>query len=186
MLLVDLSKVESGKLDIEEVSFSLTVVVDDVCKLLSYAAARKNICFKSKIDAAIQQDLVLIGDPGRIRQILTNLLTNSIKFTFEGYVQLVIGIVEEDGDFVKVSFTIEDTGIGIEEDVQKRLFKPFTQADTSTARRYGGTGLGLTICKNVSTSFLFRIFLHYIALYAMTYFIFCLAFIELDICRMGL
>ena len=157
---MDLSKVESGKLDIEEVSFSLTIVIDDVCHMLSFAATRKNIDFRSKIDAAIQHDLVLIGDPGRIRQILTNLLTNSIKFTFEGYVQLVVSIVEEVGDVVKIAFAIKDTGIGIEEDVQKRLFKPFSQADPSTARVFGGTGLGLTICKNVCMKFPFRRFIH--------------------------
>ena len=94
-----------------------------------------------------------MGDPGRVRQILTNLLTNSIKFTFEGYVKLAIRSAirsgEENSEIVKIFFTIVDTGIGIEEEAQKRLFQPFSQADASTARRFGGTGLGLTICKNV-------------------------------------
>lgn len=140
---------ESGKLDIEEVPFSLSVVVQDVCKMLSYAAERKNLDFRSNIDHNIRRNLVLIGDSGRIRQILTNLLTNSIKFTSEGYVNLIVSIIEEVHELVKISFTIEDTGIGIEEEVQKRLFKPFSQADRSTARKFGGTGLGLAICKNV-------------------------------------
>lgn len=92
-----------------------------------------------------------MGDPGRVRQILTNLLTNSIKFTSEGYVKLAVKIQKETAETVEVMFTVEDTGIGIEEEVRKRLFKPFSQADSSTARRFGGTGLGLTISKNVSS-----------------------------------
>ena len=146
---LDLSKVESGRLDIEEIQFSLSVVVQDVCKMLSFAAERKNIHFKADIQGNIEQELVVIGDPGRVRQILTNLLTNSIKFTSEGYVKLTVVIQKENGDLIEILFTVEDTGIGIEKEVQDRLFKPFTQADSSTARRFGGTGLGLTISKNV-------------------------------------
>ena len=87
----------------------------------------------------------------RIRQILTNLLTNSIKFTSEGSVKLSVVARRENEESIDILFTVEDTGIGIDEEVRKRLFKPFSQADSSTARRFGGTGLGLTICKNVST-----------------------------------
>lgn len=87
----------------------------------------------------------------RVRQILTNLLTNSIKFTTEGYVKLAAMVTKETSETIEVMFSVEDTGIGIEEEVRKRLFKPFSQADSSTARRFGGTGLGLTISKNVST-----------------------------------
>ena len=146
---LDLSKVESGRLDIEEIQFSLSVVVEDVCKMLSFAAERKNIHFKSEIHGGIEQDLMVMGDPGRVRQILTNLLTNSIKFTSEGYVKLTVAIRKETGETIEIFFTVEDTGIGIEKEVQSRLFKPFSQADPSTARRFGGTGLGLTISKNV-------------------------------------
>ena len=146
---LDLSKVESGRLDIEEIRFSLSVVVQDVCQMLSFAAERKNIDFKSEVQGDIEQDLVVLGDPGRVRQILTNLLTNSIKFTLEGYVKLTVAIQKETDELIEILFTVEDTGIGIEEEVQKRLFKPFSQADSSTARRFGGTGLGLTISKNV-------------------------------------
>ncbi|KAL9065406.1 MAG: hypothetical protein Q9161_008262 [Pseudevernia consocians] len=146
---LDLSKVESGKLDIEEIPFSLSVVVQDVCKMLSYAAESKNIHFKGDVQGEIEQDLVVMGDPGRLRQILTNLLTNSIKFTSEGYVKLTVASQRETSELIEIIFTVEDTGIGIEEEVQKRLFKPFSQADSSTARRFGGTGLGLTISKNV-------------------------------------
>lgn len=146
---LDISKVESGRLDIEEIPFSLSVVVQDVCKMLSFAAERKNIEFKSNVQGRLEQDLVVMGDPGRLRQILTNLLTNSIKFTSEGYVKLTVAVRKETSESIEIVFTVEDTGIGIEEEVQKRLFKPFSQADSSTARRFGGTGLGLTISKNV-------------------------------------
>ncbi|KAL8957605.1 MAG: hypothetical protein Q9193_005164 [Seirophora villosa] len=147
--ILDLSKVESGRLDIEEVQFSLSVVVSDVSKMLSFAAERKNLRFESDVGIDSHQDIIVMGDPGRVRQILTNLLTNSIKFTSEGYVRLAVKIQKETAETVEVMFTVEDTGIGIEEEVRKRLFKPFSQADSSTARRFGGTGLGLTISKNL-------------------------------------
>lgn len=148
--ILDFSKVESGRLDIEEVQFSLSVVIDDVSKMLSFAAERKSLRFISDIRLGDSADFVLLGDPGRVRQILTNLLTNSIKFTSEGWVKMSVRLLKETSESVTVEFTVEDTGIGIEEEVKKRLFKPFSQADSSTARRFGGTGLGLTICKNVS------------------------------------
>ncbi|MCJ1479056.1 hypothetical protein MMC13_007740 [Lambiella insularis] len=147
--ILDLSKVESGRLDIEEVQFSLSIVIRDVCKMMSFAAERKNLDFISDIQVDVHEDLIVLGDPGRCRQILTNLLTNSIKFTSQGSVKLSVIAKEESSETVNVLFSIEDTGIGIEEDVRKRLFKPFSQADSSTARRFGGTGLGLTICKNL-------------------------------------
>ena len=147
--ILDLSKVESGRLDIEEVQFSLSVVVRDVCKMMSFAAERKNLTFDSDIQIGVHDDIIVLGDPGRCRQILTNLLTNSIKFTSQGSVKLSVAAKKETTETVEILFSIEDTGIGIEEDVRKRLFKPFSQADSSTARRFGGTGLGLTICKNL-------------------------------------
>ena len=154
--ILDLSKVESGRLDIEEVQFSLSVVINDVCKMLSFAAERKNLTFDSDIRLGNPQDLVVMGDPGRVRQILTNLLTNSIKFTSEGSVKLAVKVKKETSETIEILFSVEDTGIGIEEEVRKRLFKPFSQADSSTARRFGGTGLGLTICKNVSLLAFYR------------------------------
>ena len=148
--ILDFSKVESGRLDVEEVQFDLSLVIQDVCKMLSFAAERKNLVFEGDIQLGTEQDMIVIGDPGRVRQILTNLLTNSIKFTSEGFVKLAVVAKKQLNDITEVFFTVEDTGIGIEEDVRKRLFEPFSQADSSTARRFGGTGLGLTICKNVS------------------------------------
>jgi signal transduction histidine kinase len=147
--ILDFSKVESGRLDIEEVQFSLSVLVRDVNKMLSFAATRKGLEYRCDTAPEIEQHLSVIGDPGRVRQILTNLLTNSIKFTSEGSVKLTVSIAGETQEAVNVQFVVEDTGIGIEEEVQKKLFKPFSQADSSTARRFGGTGLGLTISKNL-------------------------------------
>ncbi|KAH7123854.1 putative histidine kinase HHK6p [Dendryphion nanum] len=147
--ILDFSKVESGRLDVEEVQFSLSVVLRDVTKMMSFAAQRKNIAYESFVQPEVERGLRVMGDPGRLRQILTNVLTNSIKFTAEGTVQLQVSIVTETEEMVTVAFAVEDTGIGIEEEVRKRLFQPFSQADSSTARRFGGTGLGLTISKNL-------------------------------------
>lgn len=147
--ILDFSKVESGRLDVEEVQFSLSVVLSDVNKMMSFAAQRKGLAYQSSIQDEVQTDLRVMGDPGRLRQILTNVLTNSIKFTSTGLVKLTVLISHESKDAVTVNFTVSDTGIGIEEEVRKRLFQPFSQADSSTARRFGGTGLGLTISKNL-------------------------------------
>jgi signal transduction histidine kinase len=148
--ILDISKVESGRLDIEEVQFSLSIVVQDVGKMMSFAAERKNLLFINDTRLGESEDFVLLGDPGRVRQILTNLLTNSIKFTSDGWVKMSVILLKETAESVTVEFAVEDTGIGIETEVQAQLFRPFAQADSSTARRFGGTGLGLTICKNVS------------------------------------
>lgn len=147
--ILDFSKVESGRLDIEEVQFSLSVVVKDVSKMLGFAAERKNLNFESDVLVGTDKDLIVMGDPGRVRQIITNLLTNSIKFTTEGRVKFSVLKERETAEIFEVKFVVEDSGIGIEESVRQRLFQPFSQADSSTARRFGGTGLGLTISKNL-------------------------------------
>lgn len=147
--ILDFSKVESGRLDVEEVQFSLSVVLRDVNKMMSFAAQRKGLAYQSFIQDEVEMDLRVMGDPGRLRQILINVLTNSIKFTSVGVVKLTVGISRETKNTVTVNFTVSDTGIGIEEEVRKRLFQPFSQADSSTARRFGGTGLGLAISKNL-------------------------------------
>lgn len=148
--ILDISKVESGRLDIEEVQFSLPLVVQDVTKMLSFDIERRKLAFECDADyGEAGENMTVIGDPGRIRQILTNLLTNSIKFTHEGFIKLHVQVETEDEDSIFVRFEVKDSGIGIDDDVQQKLFQPFTQADSSTARRFGGTGLGLTISKNV-------------------------------------
>lgn len=117
--------------------------------MLSFAAQRKNLQFISDIAPDIENDCVVLGDPGRVRQIITNLLTNSIKFTDQGFVKLSVTKEKETDDTVEVRFCVQDTGIGIDDVIRKRLFQPFSQGDASTARKFGGTGLGLTICKSL-------------------------------------
>jgi two-component sensor histidine kinase len=147
--ILDFSKVESGRLDIEDVQFSLSVVLRDISKMSHFAAQRKSLNYENYIEPRIARDFKVIGDPGRLRQIIQNLLTNSLKFTTQGSITLSVRTMGETRESIKISFEVKDTGIGIEEDVRKKLFKPFSQADSSTARRFGGTGLGLTISKNL-------------------------------------
>lgn len=147
--ILDFSKVESGKLQIEEAQFSLSLIVQEVLRMLQFAVQRKNLDLRSDIDGDIKNDMVVIGDPGRVRQIITNLLTNSIKFTHSGYVRFSVCKEKETADCVEIKFVVEDTGVGISDEARKKLFQPFSQGDASTARQFGGTGLGLTICKNL-------------------------------------
>jgi signal transduction histidine kinase len=149
--ILDLSKVESGMMDIEMVPFSLSVVLRDVVRMLSFEADRKKLQFLHEIDFHGTDNLTVLGDPGRVRQILTNLLSNAVKFTHQGSVELKARAEHEDEETIIIHFTVKDTGIGISHADQRKLFQPFTQADSTTARRFGGTGLGLTICKNVRT-----------------------------------
>ncbi|KAH7325446.1 hypothetical protein B0J17DRAFT_632919 [Rhizoctonia solani] len=144
--ILDFSKVEMGKLDIDHIPFSLGIVILDTKKMLSFATNRKGLIFKDEVNLAYTGRVM--GDPGRLRQVLTNLLTNSIKFTSEGSIILRAIEESEEKDVVRVKFSIEDEGVGIADSIRERLFQPFSQADSSTARRYGGTGLGLTISKN--------------------------------------
>ncbi|PSR80386.1 hypothetical protein BD289DRAFT_374117 [Coniella lustricola] len=147
--ILDFSKVESGRMDIEEVQFRMSVIVRDVQKMLSFAAQRKNLEIVADIAPDIPEDLVVLGDPGRVRQIITNLLTNSIKFTHQGFVKLSLVKEKETDDMIEIRFVVQDTGIGIDNEIRKRLFQPFSQGDASTARKFGGTGLGLTICQSL-------------------------------------
>lgn len=117
--------------------------------MLSFAAQRKNLEFISDIAPRVEEDLVVLGDPGRVRQIITNLLTNSIKFTHQGFVKLSVAKEKETDDMIELRFSVQDTGIGIDEATRRRLFQPFSQGDASTARKFGGTGLGLTICQSL-------------------------------------
>ncbi|TGJ88357.1 hypothetical protein E0Z10_g485 [Xylaria hypoxylon] len=147
--ILDFSKIESGRLDVEEVQFSLPMVVEDVTKMLSFTAKKKNLDFSLSIAPDIKNDIKILGDPGRVRQVITNLLTNSIKFTSTGYVRLSISKEKETKETLEIKFVVEDSGIGIEPEVRKRLFQPFSQGDPSTVRKFGGSGLGLTISKNL-------------------------------------
>ena len=152
---LDLSKVEAGRLELEVLDFALHPVVRDVVQLLEPGARAKGVTLTADIDDAVL--LELRGDPGRLRQVLLNLVGNAVKFTAAGSVHLQVLAAghscaeRESCTEVPLRFEITDTGIGITPEARERLFEAFTQADASTTRRYGGTGLGLAISKRLVT-----------------------------------
>lgn len=145
--ILDISKVEAGKIDIEEVDFNLNDILAELNMLLIPQAAKKNLSLKFSICDEVPAKVK--GDPVRVKQILMNLLNNSIKFTETGSVLLSCYKLSDQSDYTDVGFNVTDTGIGMPENVQKKIFAPFTQADSSTTRRYGGTGLGLYISRSL-------------------------------------
>ncbi|HID82401.1 MAG TPA: response regulator, partial [Thiotrichales bacterium] len=146
--ILDFSKIEAGKLEIESITFDLREVTEDVGMLFSESAHRKNIELILSIDP--DADMFYEGDPNRLRQILSNLVGNAIKFTQQGEVVVTVNTKKEFDDVEFVTITIHDTGIGLSEAKQKEIFESFAQADKSTTRKYGGTGLGLTISKRLA------------------------------------
>jgi len=147
---LDFSKIEAGRLTLEQVEFDVREIVDLAVDLLAERAHNKRI----ELGALVPQDVpfILRGDPHRLRQILINLLGNAIKFTDEGEVFLQVTLVEQTEALVELRFEVRDTGIGIAEEAQRRLFQAFSQADNSTTRRFGGTGLGLAISRKLVTA----------------------------------
>jgi len=145
--LLDLSKIEAGKMEIETVNFNLDDEIAALINLLSFTAHEKNLELISHIDPDVS--LCLIGDSKRLRQIITNLIGNSIKFTGKGSVSLHISIDAEEGEQTTLRFQVRDSGIGIAADKLEHIFEPFAQADISTTRFYGGTGLGLSITRQL-------------------------------------
>ena len=145
--ILDLSKIEAGKLNLELIPLDLREIVTELITLHTMTAEEKVIELRADIDDKVPQ--VLIGDPTRIRQVLANLISNALKFTDKGHVLVRISVVSNDGRHAGISFEVEDTGVGIKEEVKDRLFNEFTQADGSTTRKYGGTGLGLAIVKQL-------------------------------------
>ncbi len=141
--ILDLSKVETGKLELEQIDFSLSKVLQNAVQLVSVRAHSKNLELLCQVDMDIPDQLK--GDPVRVRQVLINLLGNAIRFTDEGEIAVRVRADEIGSAQVKLHVTVRDTGIGIPEEEQERIFEAFSQADTSTTRRYGGTGLGLNI-----------------------------------------
>jgi PAS domain S-box-containing protein len=141
--ILDVSKIESGRLALEAVPFSLRDTVEAAVKLFALRAHEKGLELASHIQADVPDDL--IGDPGRLRQVLVNLVGNAVKFTEKGDVIVEVGTDRVTTDEAVLQFTISDTGIGIPHDKQWQIFGAFVQADASTTRRFGGTGLGLTI-----------------------------------------
>ena len=142
--ILDFSKIEAGKLDLESIPFYLRECLGETMKALSFRAHGKGL----ELIYEVQPEVVeaLLGDPGRLRQVLLNLVGNSIKFTERGEILMSVGQEAESTEAVSIHFAIKDTGVGIPADKLQKIFEPFSQADGSTSRKYGGTGLGLTIC----------------------------------------
>lgn len=145
--ILDLSKIEAGKLSLDPVEFSLDELISDLKDTVQFRLTNKNLTFLVKKDPHIPN--FLLGDAVRLKQILLNLLSNAIKFTEEGHVKLFIRLLEEKEHFVHLYFAVEDTGIGIPKDKQAIIFDSFTQGNDNTTRLFGGTGLGLAITKRL-------------------------------------
>ena len=145
--LLDFSKIEARKITLEAIEFKLPESLGDTLKTLSVRASHKGLELACSISPQVPE--YLIGDPGRLRQIILNLVGNGIKFTEKGEVVVFVDIDSQSNDHVVLHFIVRDTGIGISPDKQQVIFGPFEQADTSTTRRYGGTGLGLAITSHV-------------------------------------
>ncbi len=145
--ILDFSKMEAGKLDLETVDLQLPDVIDGVGQLLGRKAIEKDLQLLLYIDAEVPQ--YVSGDPGRLRQILVNLMGNALKFTHEGSVTVEVNVVGGSEIRKWVEFSVIDTGIGMSAAAREKLFNRFMQADSSTTRQFGGTGLGLAICRQL-------------------------------------
>jgi signal transduction histidine kinase/ActR/RegA family two-component response regulator len=145
--ILDFSKIEAGQLTMESIAFDLADPVDNCLGLLAETARAKGIDLAARIADDVPRRLV--GDPGRLHQVLLNLVGNALKFTERGRVDLGVAAVAVGGRRTRLRFTVQDTGVGIAPEAQGRLFQPFVQADSGTTRKYGGTGLGLAICRQL-------------------------------------
>ena len=145
---LDFSKIEAGKLDIEHIDFDVRRTLEDSIDLVANKAYEKNLELACIFDPLIP--VRLCGDPSRIRQIMLNLLNNAIKFTSAGEIVVRVRAEKADSTHYRLVIAIKDSGAGISQEIQHKLFQPFTQADSSTTRHFGGTGLGLSICKRLS------------------------------------
>lgn len=145
--ILDLSRMEAGQLKLDRIEFDLKTVVERTIDILKPRAETKGLALELVFDADLPRSYV--GDPGRLRQLLMNLLGNALKFTETGSVRLVINSLRDEGDRVALAIRVEDTGIGIPDHLRHQLFSPYAQADPSIPRLYGGSGLGLTICKRL-------------------------------------
>jgi len=141
--ILDFSKIEAGRLGLELIEFSLRECLEGVMKMLAPRADQKGLELAFDLRPGLPE--ILLGDPARLQQVMTNLVGNAIKFTEKGEVVVRVASESPQGDQARLHFSVADTGVGIPADKQRLIFEPFTQADGSTARRYGGTGLGLSI-----------------------------------------
>ncbi len=155
--ILDFSKIEAGKLEFESIEFNLHAMLESTLKLLALRAHEKGLELNAHVAAAVPH--VLIGDPGRLRQILVNLVGNAIKFTERGEVTVRFELDSQAADGIVLRGTVSDTGIGIPAERQKMIFEAFTQADGSTTRRYGGSGLGLAVTRRLAELFQGRLWL---------------------------
>jgi signal transduction histidine kinase/CheY-like chemotaxis protein len=146
--ILDYSKIEAGKLDLENINFDLRVALDEVIDFVAIKAHEKGLECVAMVSPDVPS--LLFGDPGRLRQILINLVSNATKFTEKGEVVVKTTLEDENTSHATIRFSVNDTGIGIPKDQMDRLFKSFSQVDSSTTRKFGGTGLGLTISKQLA------------------------------------
>ena len=144
---LDLSKIEAGKLELEAIDFDLIEVVEQVVDIVSHRVHAKGLELSYYIEPEVAR--VVRGDPGRLQQVLLNLVNNAIKFTSKGEISILVESLVHEGSGSRARFSVRDTGIGIDIEDQPRLFRAFSQVDSSTTRKYGGTGLGLRICKQL-------------------------------------
>ncbi len=145
--ILDFSKIEANRLTFEKMPFDLRTAIEDAVDILAPRAHDKGLELTCMFDPALPWEI--IGDPGRLRQILLNLCGNAIKFTEKGEVSIMVELLSSDNEHLNIHFSINDTGIGISPDRIEAIFEPFTQADGTTTRKFGGTGLGLTICRQL-------------------------------------
>jgi CheY-like chemotaxis protein/HPt (histidine-containing phosphotransfer) domain-containing protein/two-component sensor histidine kinase len=145
--ILDFSKLEANKLELETTGINIKEIVDGVSRLMARNAESKGLQYQTSIDPNVR--LAMRGDPTRLRQVLTNLVSNAIKFTERGAVAIQVNKRSETRTHTELLFAIRDTGVGISSEGQKKLFQEFSQADNSTTRTFGGTGLGLSICKRI-------------------------------------
>jgi PAS domain S-box-containing protein len=145
--ILDFSKIEAGKLDFETIDFDLRETMEDLTDMLDLQAQEKGLEITCFVDPRLTRPLM--GDPWRLRQVLLNLATNALKFTAEGEVNLRAEVRSRTSTEAELYFSVADSGIGVPEPLSHRLFKPFSQVDSSTTRKFGGTGLGLAICKKL-------------------------------------
>jgi signal transduction histidine kinase len=145
--ILDTSKIESGKFNLDPADFRLRDLLDAALKPMGMRAVQKGLALRCEIEPGTPD--MVFGDEGRLKQVLVNLVGNAVKFTDRGEVAVRVGVESMRSDTIVLRFSVRDTGIGIPKDQQSLIFEPFRQADGSTTRKYGGTGLGLSICASL-------------------------------------